>query len=55
MIAPKELLGVYKRLDAVSALTREHFHDILTGLSIYINNRFKSIFKLITDQADIGD
>jgi hypothetical protein len=54
LIASKELLGVCKRLDAVSALTEEHFHDILTGLNIYNSNRFKSMFKLMADQADIG-
>ena len=39
----------------VSALNEEHVHDILTSLIICNNNRFKSMFKLMTDQADIGN
>ena len=34
LVAAEQLLGVCKRLDAVKALTEEHVHDILTGLSI---------------------
>jgi hypothetical protein len=36
-------------------LTEEHNDNILTSLSIYNNNRFKSIFKLMADQADSED
>ena len=52
LTASEQLLGVCKRLDAIKVLTEEHFHDILTGLSIVNNNRFKSMFKLMANQAD---
>ena len=55
LLATEQFLGVYKRLDAVGALTGEHVHDILAGLSIVNNNRFKSMYKLIAKQSDLGN
>ena len=55
LVAAEQLLGVCKRLDAVKALTEEHVHDILTGLSIVNNSRFKSMYKLMAEQSDLGN
>ena len=55
LVAAEQLLGVCKRLDAVKALTEEHVHDILTGLSIVNNSRFKSMYKLMIEQSDLGN
>ena len=55
LLAAEQLLGVCKRLDAVKSLTEEHVHDILTGLSIVNNTRFKSMYKLMADQSDLGN
>ena len=44
VVASKELLGVCKRLAAVNVLTSERVHDVLAGLSIFYNNRFKDMF-----------
>ena len=49
------MLGVCKHLDAVEALTEEHVHGVLTGLSIVNNNRFKSMYKLMPEQSDLGN
>ena len=42
-------------MDTVEALTEEHVHDLLTGLSIVNNNRFKSMYKLMAKQSDLGN
>jgi hypothetical protein len=35
--------------------TEEHVHDILTGLSIVNNNKFKSMYKVMAEQSDLGN
>ena len=50
----EELLGVAKRLDSVALLTYEHVHDILSGLCICTNARFRDTFKLLRQNADLG-
>jgi hypothetical protein len=49
------LIALEIRLDALKALTEEHVHDILTNLSIFNNNTFKSMYKLMAEQADLGN
>ena len=46
VVASAELLGVSKRLASVNALTSENVHDVLTGLSICNNTRFKEMFRI---------
>ena len=53
--ASEELIGVCHRLDAVNALTDEHVVDICTGMGICQNDRFRGIFKLLAQKADIGE
>eukprot|EP00956_Cyclotella_meneghiniana_P032410 scaffold89146_cov64-Cyclotella_meneghiniana.AAC.1 len=50
----EELLGVAKRLDSVALLTYEHVHDILSGLCICTNARFRDTFNLLRQNADLG-
>ena len=54
-VASEELLGVCRRLASKSALTEEHVHDVITGLSIYRNSRFRSMFTFLAQAADIGN
>ena len=49
------MLRVFKRLDAVGALTKEHVHGVLTGLSIVNTSRFKRMYKLTAEQSDLGN
>jgi hypothetical protein len=55
LLAAEQLLGVYKCLDAAKALTEEHVHNVLTGLSTVNNDRFKSIYELLVGQLDLGN
>ena len=55
LLAASEVLGVCKRLDAVKSLQDEHVHDVLTGLAICNNSRFKGVFKLLAENADLGN
>ena len=50
----EELLGVAKRLDSVGLLTYENVHDILSGLCICTNSRFRDTFKLLRQNAELG-
>ena len=54
LVASNELLGVCKSLDVVDALTDEHVIDVLTGLSIVNNLRFKKMFEQLLNCADLG-
>ena len=55
LLAAEQSLGVCKHLDTVGALTREHVHAVLTSLSIVNNNRFKSMYKMMAEQSDLGN
>ena len=55
VVVAKELLGVCKRLATVDALTSEHVHDVLTGLSICNNTRFKDMFSQLARSSDLGN
>ena len=54
LVASNELLGVCKSLDVAGALTDEHVIDVLTGLSIVNNLRFKKMFEQLLNCADLG-
>ena len=53
--ASEELLGVLKRLHSVGGVTDEHVYDILQGLSICNNSRFKEMFSLLARNVDLGN
>ena len=55
VVVSKELLEVCKRLATVDALTSEHVHDVLTGLSICNNTRFKEMFSQLARSKDLGN
>ena len=55
VVASAELLGVSKRLASVNALTSENVHDVLTGLSICNNTRFKEMFSQLARSKDLGN
>ena len=55
LLASSEALGVCKRLDGVNSVQDEHVHDVLTGLAICNNSRFKGVFKLLAENADLGN
>ncbi len=55
LLASEEVLGVCKRLDAGKGLLEEHVIDVLTGLSICGNPRFREMFKHLKQCADLGN
>ena len=55
LLASEEILGVCKRLDAGKGLLEEHVIDVLTGLSICGNPRFREMFKHLKQCADLGN
>eukprot|EP00956_Cyclotella_meneghiniana_P028265 scaffold65213_cov39-Cyclotella_meneghiniana.AAC.4 len=54
LVVQEELLGVCRRLDAVGALTDEHVMDILTGLSICGNSRFRKKYEHLKQGAEFN-
>ena len=54
MVVQEELVGVCKRLDSVQALQDDHVFDVLTGLTICGNARFKEMFQFLKQSADLG-
>ena len=55
LVASEEILAVCKRLDAVHALQEEHVTDILTGLSICTNKRFRDMFTHLKQGAELDN
>lgn len=55
LVASEEVIGVCKRLDAAKGLLEEHVIDVLTGLSICSNSRFKKMFEHLKQSADLGN
>ena len=51
----EEILGVCKRLHAAKALTYDHVIDILMGLSICTNKRFRDLFDHLKKSADLDN
>jgi hypothetical protein len=51
----EEVLGVCKRLHAINALRTENVMDVLQGLSICGNERFRGLFKLLKQNADLDN
>ena len=41
LLASEEVLGVYQRLDSTNAITSEHIQNVLVGLIIAQNSRFR--------------
>ena len=53
LVASNERLGVCNRLAAVDVLTSEHVHNVVTGVSICNNTRFKEIFSQLARSSDL--
>ena len=50
--ASAEVLGICKRLEAANSLLEDHVHDVLCGLSICTNARFRDTFKFLKQSED---
>ena len=48
-------MAVCKRLDAIHALQEEHVTDILTGLSIFTDKRFRDMFSHLKQSAEFDN
>ena len=55
MLAAEEILSVTKRLEAGGALRDEHVMDVLSGLSVCGNEKFRSIFKHLKTNAELDN
>jgi hypothetical protein len=55
ILVREEVLGICKRLDAVGALRHENVMDVLTGLTICTNARFKGMFTHLKQCADLDN
>ena len=53
--ASEEVLGVTRRLAAANYLRREHVKTVLSGLMICGNARFREMFKLLLQNAGLGN
>lgn len=54
IVVEEEVIGICKRLASVGALLEEHVIDILQGMTICGNARFKDTFKHLKQSADLG-
>jgi hypothetical protein len=50
--ASSEVLGICKRLEAANALLDDHLYDVLCGLSICTNARFRDTFRFLRQSED---
>ena len=55
LVVSKEILGVCKHLDVVKALQEEHITNVLSGLSICINKRFRDMFSHLKQNAELDN
>ena len=55
VVVSTELLGVCKKLASVNALISENVHDVLMGLTICNNPRFKEMFTQLARSKDLGN
>jgi hypothetical protein len=55
LVVSEEILGVCKRLDAVDALLDDHVFDVLAGLSICANKKFRDTFALLSQNAELDN
>jgi hypothetical protein len=55
LVVSEEILGVCKRLDAIKALQEEHVTDVLSGLSICTNKRFRDMFNHLKQNAELDN
>ena len=54
LVVADEITGICKRLDAVKALTDENVLDVLSGLCICTNKRFRDTFTLLRTNAELN-
>ena len=54
LVVQEEVTGVCKRLDSIGALRSEHVMDILTGLGICSNTKFRDMFKHLKQTAELN-
>ena len=52
--ASSEVLGICKRLEAANALLDDHLYDVLCGLSICTNARFRDTFRFLKQSEDVS-
>ena len=55
IVASEEVLGVCKRLNSVRALQEDHVLDILMGLSVCSNSRFRATFEHLKQSAELDN
>ena len=55
LVVSEEIMGVCKRLDAAKALTYDHVIEILMGLSICTNKRFRDMFDHLKKSAELDN
>ncbi len=53
-VVQEQITGICKRLDSVGALRSEHVMDILTGLGICSNTKFRDMFKHLKQTAELN-
>ena len=53
LVVSEEVLGVCKRLDAVGALTDDHVLEVLSGLCICTNAKFRGMFTHLKQSAEL--
>ena len=53
--ASEEVLGVLRRLDAVGAVHVEYVSDVVKGLCVCNNTRFRDMFKHLKSGTDLGN
>ena len=54
LVVQEQITGICKRLDSVGALCSEHVMDILTGLGICSNTKFRDMFKHLKQTAKLN-
>ena len=55
LVVQEQITGVCKRLDTIGALRPEHVMDVLQGLSICSNVKFRDIFKHLKQTAELNN
>ena len=55
LVVQEEVTGVCKRLDSIGALRSEHVMDVLQGLGICSNTKFRDMFKHLKQTAELNN
>ena len=54
LVAQEEVQGVCKRLDVIGGLRSEHVMDVLTGVGVCSNTKFRDMFKHLKTTAELN-